>query len=157
PLPTAPTITYTSLNHATAVSEDIIYDWSKTQELTSGKYLLWDHNFELPHKHVEADKAIQPTVAVGAVTHKLAVANNDKLEIYDYPGHYAERFDGIDKGGGEKPADLQNISKDNARTVDIRMKQEALATLNIHGASNCRQMVSGHKFTLATLSADPMT
>src|SRR5262249_17846395 len=63
-LPTSPTITYTSLNHATVVSEDIIYDWSKTQELTSGKYLLWDHNFELPHKHVEADKAIQPTVAV---------------------------------------------------------------------------------------------
>ena len=34
---------------------------------------------------------------------------NDALEIYDYPGEYAQRFDGINKGGGEQPAAIQKI------------------------------------------------
>ena len=28
--------------------EDRITSWTKTQELRSGKYTLWDHHFELP-------------------------------------------------------------------------------------------------------------
>ena len=65
-------------------------------------------------------------VQVGTVTHKLKVAGNDQLEIYDYPGGYAQRFDGIDQGGGEQPADLQKIFEDNQRTAGIRMQQEAV-------------------------------
>ena len=64
-------------------------------------------------------------MAVGQVTHKLKVGDNGKLEIYDYPGEYAQRFDGVDPGGGDRPADLQKIFDDNKRTVDIRMEQEA--------------------------------
>jgi type VI secretion system secreted protein VgrG len=125
-----------------------IYDWEKAQELRAGKYTLWDHCFELPHKHLEATKTIMDSVQVGQVTHKLKVGKNGELEIYDYPGGYAQRFDGIDKGGGAKPADLQKIFDDNKRTVEIRMQQEALPALQILGAGNCRQFVAGHKFTL---------
>ena len=32
--------------------------WSKGQEIRSGKFTLWDHNFEMPDKHLEADKPI---------------------------------------------------------------------------------------------------
>jgi type VI secretion system secreted protein VgrG len=125
-----------------------ITGWEKAQELRSGKYTLFDHCFELPHKHLEAERLIQDSVAAGKVTHKLKVGGNEKLEIYDYPGEYAQRFDGIDKGGGEQPAELQKIFVDNKRTVDIRMAQEALESLRIEGSGNCRQFVSGHKFTL---------
>ena len=45
----------------------------------------------------------------GTVTHKLSLGGNDKLEIYDYPGGYAQRFDGIDRSGGERPAELKKI------------------------------------------------
>ena len=45
--------------------------------------------FDLPHKHLEAEKAITDTVAAGRVSHKLKVGGNDQLEIYDYPGGYA--------------------------------------------------------------------
>jgi type VI secretion system secreted protein VgrG len=128
--------------------EDRVLEWEKFQELRSGKLTLWDHCFELPHQHLDAEKPIQDTVAVGKVTHKLKVGGNDRLEIYDYPGGYAQRFDGIDKGGGAKPADLQKIFEDNQRTVAIRMQQEALSSLEIRGAGNCRHFVSGHKFTL---------
>ena len=36
---------------------------ARSQELRSGKVTLWDHCFELPHKHLEADKTIQDSVA----------------------------------------------------------------------------------------------
>jgi type VI secretion system secreted protein VgrG len=128
--------------------EDRVYDWEKTQELRSGKYALWDHCFELPHKHLETEANIVDTVLAGKISHKFKVNGNDKFEIYDYPGEYAQRFDGIDRGGGDRPSDLQKIFQDNKRTVDLRMDEEAATGLVIQAASNCRQLVSGHKFTV---------
>jgi type VI secretion system secreted protein VgrG len=125
-----------------------VHEWQKAQELRSGKYTLWDHCFELPHKHLEVDQTVLEAVPVGKVTHKLKVAGNDKLEIYHFPGGYAQRFDGVDKAGAPKPADLEKIFEDNKRTVAIRMLEEAGAGLAIHGAGNCRPFVTGHKFTL---------
>lgn len=128
--------------------EDRIHEWEKSQELRAGKYLLWDHCFELPHKHLDAEKTIQESVSVGKATHKLKVGGNDKLELFDYPGEYAQRFDGIDPGGGEQSSDVQKIFQDNSRTVGIRMQEEALHSVVIHAAGGCRNWVSGHKFTL---------
>jgi type VI secretion system secreted protein VgrG len=146
-LPVASKIIYEAVEGGIR-DEDRIYSWVKTQELRSGKYTLWDHCFELPHKHLEASKTIIDSVAVGTVDHKLSVANNQKLELYDFPGEYAQRFDGISGGGGEQPEELQKIFEDNRRTVEIRMQEEALPSLLIQGASQCRQLTSGYKFTL---------
>src|ERR1700682_1762468 len=129
-------------------NEDRVFAWEKVQEWLSGKYPLWDHSFELPHKHLETEKLIQDSVTVGKVSHKLKVSGNDKFEIYDWPGEYAQRFDGVDPGGGEQPGELQHIFEDNKRTVEIRMQEEALASLVIHGGSNCRHFMAGHKFSL---------
>ena len=125
-----------------------ILEWEKVQELRSTKYSLWDHCFELPHKHLEAEEPILPKVQVGEVSHTLNLNSDGVLEIYDYPGGYAQRFDGITRGGSDQAGDLQNIFEDNKRTVNIRMQQEALSSLVIQGAGNCRNFVSGHKFTL---------
>ncbi|TMQ32333.1 MAG: type VI secretion system tip protein VgrG, partial [Planctomycetota bacterium] len=95
-----------------------------------------------------ADKTIADSVQAGTVNHKEKVANNERLEIYDFPGEYAQRFDGIDKGGGEQPAELQKIFEDNKRTVGIRMQEETAPGIIINGESTCRQFVSGHKFSL---------
>jgi type VI secretion system secreted protein VgrG len=122
--------------------------WEKVQALRSGKYTLWDHNFELPHKSLEAEEPVLESVQVGEVAHKLKVGGNDKLELYNYPGEYAQRFDGIDKGGSPQPSELQKIFQDNKRTVEIRMEQETVNAVVIDGASNCRQCCSGYKFTL---------
>ncbi len=156
-LPERSKLLFRDPSQAAVEGQDLISDWSKTQELTAGKYLLWDHCFELPHKHLEAEKGIADSVTVGQVAHKLKVADNSKLELYDWPGEYAQRFDGVNKGGGEQPAEIQKIFEDNKRTVEIRMQQEALNSIVAHGASNCSQVCSGHKFTLATVPADAMT
>ena len=97
--------------------EERVFEWNKGQEIRSGKFTSWDHKFEMPTKHLEADKTIMDSVTVGTVTHKLKVANNDSLELYDYPGGYAGRFDGINKSGGEQASSLQHIFTDNKRTV----------------------------------------
>jgi type VI secretion system secreted protein VgrG len=128
--------------------ESRVHSWIKMQELRSGKYTLWDHSFELPHKHLEASKTTLDSVSVGTVTHKLNVANNQKLEIYDFPGEYAQRFDGVNANGGDQQSDLQNIFEDNKRTVGIRMQEEAVPAILIQGSSQCGQFTSGYKFTL---------
>jgi hypothetical protein len=87
-------------------------------------------------------------VAVGKVTHKLKVGGNDQLEIYDYPGGYAQRFDGVDHHGAARPQDLQEIFRDKERTVRLRMEQEEAGSLEVEGASNCSHFLPGHKFTL---------
>ena len=130
------------------VAEDRITAWEKAQDLRSMKVTLWDHSFELPHKHLEADKQIQDGVQVGTVNHKLKLGSPDKLELYDWPGGYAQRFDGVDPGGGERPADIQKIFEDNRRTVQLRMEEEAAAALSITGTSRLRQLTAGHRFSL---------
>jgi type VI secretion system secreted protein VgrG len=129
-------------------AEDRVHGWEKSQELGSGKYRLWDSCFELPGKNLEAVQPVLDSVPVGTVSHKLKVAGNDALEIYDYPGGYAQRFDGVAPGGGDRAGDLQKIFDDNKRTVTIRMQQEAAQAVRVVGASTCRQFVAGCKFTL---------
>ncbi len=127
---------------------DHVYQWRKTQAVRASKYTLWDHNFQQPTQNLEAKENILDSVQVGTVSHKLKDQANAPLEIYDFPGGYAERFDGISPSGGEQPARLQKIFEDNKRTVKLRMEAEALPALEIHGTSSCTNFVSGHKFTL---------
>jgi type VI secretion system secreted protein VgrG len=129
--------------------DDRIKLWKKTQEVTPGKVTLWDHCFELPGQNLQATTSAAGAVTAGTVAHKLNAAGNTALEVYDYPGLYAQRFDGIDPGGGERPADVQNISPDADRTVAVRLKQELLAALRVEGEGNVRQLSAGHKFTLS--------
>jgi type VI secretion system secreted protein VgrG len=128
--------------------EERIFQWEKSQQLRSGKTTLWDHSFELPGKHLDATKTIVETVQAGTVSHKFKIANNDKLEIYDYPGGYANRFDGVDSGGGEKASEVQKIFEDNTRTAEIRMQEEATRGILIRGASSCPRLTPGYRFTL---------
>src|SRR5205823_2466975 len=78
-----------------------VYDWEKVQELRAGKYTLRDYSFEKPDSNFEASEPIKPQVQAGQVSHSLAVGNNGQLELYDFPGEYAQRFDGIAPGGGD--------------------------------------------------------
>jgi type VI secretion system secreted protein VgrG len=128
--------------------EDRVFSWEKQQELLTGKVTLWDHCFEVPHKHLEADKVLPDSVQAGQVVHKLKIGNNERLEAYDYPGEYAQRFDGIDPGGGERPGDIQKIFEDNKRTANIRIQQEAVRGLTIQGQSVRADFEAGCLLTL---------
>jgi type VI secretion system secreted protein VgrG len=131
--------------------EHRIYLWEKSQEIRPGLYTVWDYNFQMPDKHLDAFRKTRETVKAGSATHQLKLAGNDQMEMFDYPAGYAHRFDGVSAGGGDQTANLQKIFQDNTRTATIRMGQEACPAVVVTGASDCRQFTSGHKFTLDKL------
>jgi type VI secretion system secreted protein VgrG len=128
--------------------------WEKVQELRSGRVTLRDHTFEKPEADLQQTRQIQPEVPVGTVTHKLNGLNAD-LEFYDYPGQFAKRADGVDRGGGEQPKEISDIYPDAERTARIRMEQEATAAVSIRGESDCRDFTAGHSFSLTAEKGSP--
>ena len=88
---------------------DRVIAWQKTQELRSGKVHALGPQLRAAAGADRGDRDDPRDGAGRTVTHKLRLAGNEQLELYDYPGGYAERFDGVDPGGGDQPADLQKI------------------------------------------------
>jgi type VI secretion system secreted protein VgrG len=128
--------------------DECITSWVKEQEITSGKYTLGEFEFELTNQKVTATQPILETVEVGTVSHKLKVGGNDQLEVYEHPGRYAQRFDGVNSAGNDRKADLDKIGDDGKRTVGIRMQQTAVAGIVIQGRSDARAMCAGYRFDL---------
>jgi type VI secretion system secreted protein VgrG len=155
PLPNGATVNFQQFGlSGPAPAAGRIFSWVKRQEIRSGVYTLRDQCFELAHNPLEATKKIQPTVTVGSVSHSLTAGNNSGFELYDWPGEYAQRFDGINRGGGDQDAELKKVFKDKDRTVELRMQQEAVPALVVQGAGDCVRLTSGHQFVLATTDAD---
>ena len=151
------TIVYRSYASQGEVGDDLITGWTKVQEQASGKFLLWDHTFETPHGKHESAKLLTESVTLGKVTHKLGVGDHAKLEVYDWPGEYAQRFDGIDSNGGAQPAEVGKVTDDGKRTVELRMQAAAASAVTVSGEGQARQMAAGHKFTVAVLTTDLAT
>ncbi len=146
-LPGQSEVSYDELDHDGEPDEMRVTSWEKSQEIRSDTFTLRDHCFELPGQGLEAQQRTLETVPVGEVTHRLRVVDQP-LEIYDFPGGYAQRFDGIDPEGVPRPADLQKIFPDRERTVRIRMEMEEMLALAVDGASYCRHFAPGFAFTL---------
>jgi type VI secretion system secreted protein VgrG len=127
---------------------DHIFEWCKTQTIRPSKYSLWDHSFQQPKQNLEAKAQIMPSVHVGSVEHKLNGQVNAPLEVYEFPGGYAVRFDGVNPSGGDQPNRLQKLFEENERTTKLRMQAEAAESVKIVGSSSCRNFTAGHKFTL---------
>jgi type VI secretion system secreted protein VgrG len=137
--------------------------WSKTQEVRSGRYVLRDQSFQLTNgpgnfKSLECKQTTNPpSLQVDDEDHTLAPrillpnGSSIDLEIYQSPGEFAQRFDGIDRNGGDRPSDLDKVQPDGGRTVKIRMAQETTPSLLIRGAGYCRQFEPGHWFTKVVL------
>ena len=125
-----------------------ITEWTKVQELRSGKVTLRDFDFHDPDLDLEVSAAIQESVVVGQVGHRLRVDQNAGLEVYDYPGEYAQRFDEI-------APSAPRLLAEGERTVAIRAEEEAAAGLVVRGASLHAHLTAGHRFTLVQhLDAD---
>ncbi|HWY88104.1 MAG TPA: type VI secretion system tip protein TssI/VgrG [Gemmataceae bacterium] len=134
--------------HGAAREDERINEWIKSQEIRTAKQTLRDHCFELPNDNLEAAEPIAETIQAGTISHKLKTGANASLENYDFPGRYAQRFDGIDPGGASQAANLQKIFQDNKRTARIRIQEEAAPGLVIEAHGDCRLLTAGYKFTL---------
>lgn len=122
-----------------AEEEDFITSirkWQTDYKLQSGKVSFWDFNFQLPTNHLDAT---HPSL--------FSIGDNHKLEIYDYPGGYARKYDNVDRSGGER-ADMQNVFDDKTRKAEIAM-QELDSQYKIRsGNSDCNSITTGYRFKL---------
>ena len=105
---------------------DVVNALNLEQELKSGKYTLTDYYFETPTASLEAS---EPTVHV--------VGGNSNFELFDYPGSYTTRGDGM-------------------TFAKRRMEEEEASHLVAHGSSVCRAFTTGYKFELKDHPQDSM-
>jgi type VI secretion system secreted protein VgrG len=117
----------------------LVYAWEAARELKAGKVTLWDHCFELPRDNLEG---------TATLPEHLRTAATEAAEIYDYPGGYAGRFDGVDAGGGDQPAELQKLFPAAERAAALRMQAEAAGAVTVAGASSVRALAAGSTFDL---------
>lgn len=114
-----------------AAGEDVITSWEVNQELLSGKWALRDYHFEMPGK----------TLLVEESCDRPAAAKN--LEIYDYPGEYAQKFN----EPGER---LDAVKPEGDMIVRLRMEEEEVSDLVVSGTSKCRAFTSGYKYKVVS-------
>lgn len=103
---------------ATVMPEDVVFQFTKEQEVRPGKYSLTDYNFTTP--------SLKLNVSVDSV---YPSTSGTKLEVYDYPGEYQKRAEGD-------------------QLVKLRIEEEEAQRSVLQGGSGCRQFTSGHKFKL---------
>ena len=150
----SPTAIWEGGAHATA-EEDRVFDWSKGQEIRSGKFTAWDHNFEMPDKHLEADKTIMDTVAVGHRDPQAKSRQQRQPGTLRLPGRLRQplrRHQQIRRGPGGQTPDI--FLQTTARTVEIRMQEEALSSLLIRGNGGHAGFTGGHTFDLTRHYSD---
>jgi type VI secretion system secreted protein VgrG len=106
-------------------------------KLQIGQVAYRDFHFQKPTDNLEIQ---QPSF--------YPVANNQNLELYDYPGGYARKYDGIDRMGGESPGGFNGIFPDKQRTVKNTMNALDSQYNVLSGTGNCCSLIAGYKFKL---------
>jgi type VI secretion system secreted protein VgrG len=114
-----------------------IQSWRVDHQLRTGMVTLWDHSFELPHSNLQAEQLS-----------RFNIGGNQNLEHYDYPGIYAQRFDGIDKMGGEQPDKLQKVFEDRQRVAEIRQQEIDVDYKTSQGTSDSCALIAGYRFEM---------
>lgn len=109
--------------------------WQTDYQLQTGKVTFWDYHFQLPNNRLDA---VQPSL--------FTVGDNQKMEIYDFPGGYARKYDGIDRGGGVNASDMQNVFTDKQSAAEILMQSLDAQYKTASGISDCSSMTAGFRF-----------
>jgi len=107
-------------------------------KLQTGKVTLWDYNFQLPTNRLDLE---QPS--------RFSFGDSLKLERYDFPGGYARKYDGIDKGGGEQAGELNKVFNDRQSTVKKMMESLDAQVTTATANSDCCSITAGYRFSLA--------
>ncbi|MDA1012978.1 MAG: type VI secretion system tip protein TssI/VgrG, partial [Planctomycetota bacterium] len=109
---------------------DTIRSWQRSKQIRPGKYTLRDFHFQMPSKDLEV-----------SMDTKYQIGGNSGLEVYDYFGEYAQRFNQPDKRLGD-------VEKEGGSIVGFRMNQQEAPYDEVKGAGNGRSMAPGNTFSM---------
>lgn len=110
--------------------EDVIGTWETNQGISSGKWILRDHHFEMPRNTLEMPED------------SLHVTEENKnLDVFDYPGGYAKKFN--------KPASrLGDVRPEGEKLVRLRMEEDESSHIVYDATSYGRALASGYKISV---------
>jgi type VI secretion system secreted protein VgrG len=117
--------------------EDVIRGWETSQKLSSGKWVLRDYHFEMPRNTLEVPEA---SVHV--------TDENRNLDVFDYPGGYAKKFNKPDSRLGQ-------VRPEGEKLVRLHMEQDEASHVVYDGNSFARAMTAGYKFTVTGAAQVP--
>lgn len=106
-------------------------------KLRSGVVTYRDHHIQQPNKKLSVTSST-----------KFQIGENGNWEIYDYPGGYARKFDGIGPGGDKEQADLNNIVPDGNRMAQTAMEVIDAGHEVFIGKSDVPIFTPGHRFSV---------
>jgi type VI secretion system secreted protein VgrG len=107
--------------------------WEERRQLFPGKWALRDYHFETPTNTLQVEvPALKPANATKG------------LEMFDFPGEYAQRFN--------KPGERLGQVRGEGEKVAKTLMEEVEATgIQVEGTSACLAFTAGGKFTIASL------
>lgn len=111
--------------------EDGVTSYEYRHSMVPGKYVTSDYHFMLANKgglHQSQDGAAK-------------IGNNSSLEIFDFPGEFAQRFNKPDERMGE-------VEKHGKEIAKLRMEEQALGHISLNGTSSARAFSTGCYFSL---------
>lgn len=137
---------------------DCVWNWESSQELASGKFVLWDYLYQLADKNLGPDPQEIPAqpIAVGTAKHTFALAGNtEHLEVFDPPGRHAHHFS-LGPTPDFTSHEFQELYGHVGGPIGARknhwarlsVEREMAATLSCSGRGSCRQFNAGARFTL---------
>jgi type VI secretion system secreted protein VgrG len=110
--------------------EDGVASYEFSHSMVPAKYVLGDYHFQMSNKEIRPPED-------GAIK----IGNNASLEMFDFPGEFAQRFNKPDERLGE----VETHAKD---LVKWRMEEQRVPHLVISGDSTARAFAAGHHFSL---------
>lgn len=119
--------------------ETRIIRWETNYRLQNGVVAFRDHHIQQPNKKLASTAAT-----------KFQIGENGDWELYDYPGGYARKFDGIDQTGGKNEADLNNIVPDGNRTAQTAMEILDARHVVGTGTTDVPSFTTGHRFKMVS-------
>ena len=114
----------------------LVREWGSDFKIGPGLYSFRDHHIQQPGKKLATSS---PT--------KFTPGDSSTWEIYDYPGGYAKKFDGIDPGG-RKRSDLDNIVPDGKRVAQNAAEVRDAGFKTVRAKSDCSSLIAGYLFKL---------
>ncbi|MEZ5352923.1 MAG: type VI secretion system tip protein TssI/VgrG [Bryobacteraceae bacterium] len=110
--------------------DDMVARWESAEELRPGVFTMRDHHFQLPAKNLEVTE--RTLVSLGG---------NTAMEVFDYPGEYAQLFVDPDKR-------LDQVQSEGERVVRLRMESEEVSIRSFAGTGFAVTLASGYQFEL---------
>ncbi|HTO73329.1 MAG TPA: type VI secretion system tip protein TssI/VgrG [Gemmatimonadales bacterium] len=117
-----------------STDEDFISEWSERTELATAGWTIRDVHLELLGSLPEVD-----TVSTADIKPP------DGIEMYDYPGGFAKRFNKT----GER---LGDVHDEGSALVSLMQEEADAGLIVVDGESNCRAMIPGFKMSVDSRS-----